>query len=58
VYEFARHLARAGILLEHLDATEVLIQQQLFLRFYSRDYTDDQKDHILSLIARRFASPA
>ena len=57
MYDFARHLARAGILREQPNATEVEIQQQLFLRWYGDDFTEPQKDHILSMIAERFAAP-
>ncbi len=58
MFDFARKLARAGILLERPHATEVEIQQQIFLRFYKRDYTEPQRNYILALIERRFSNAA
>ena len=58
MYELAGKLARAGILLKKPDATEVEIQQGIFLRFYERDYSAPQRDHILGLIAKRYAPSA
>lgn len=48
MFETARELARAGIILQHGAEGEAHMRKYLFLRFYGEDFDEDKKRRILA----------
>ena len=58
LYATARTFARAGILMDHPNATEAEIRKHIFLRFYGHDLPQPLVDRVLRDIEQRFPQPA
>ena len=48
MFESARELARAGIILQHGAEGEAHMRKYLFLRFYGEDFDEEKKRRILA----------
>ena len=55
MFSFAKKLVRAGIRHRMPEATPVEVDQQVFLAFYGRDFSPEEREKILARIARYHA---
>ncbi len=55
MFDFARDLVRAAIRSANPEATKAEVEQELFRRFYGRDFTPEQQRYVLGHIARLHA---
>jgi len=58
MYEFARTIARAGIVARDPNATEAEIRKRLFLQFYGHELPQPLIDRVLRDIDARFGEAA